>query len=335
MFSFQWPWFALLMPLPLLLIAWRRWRSQVLSGDQAPQVLNPRIAELSQAFSGHTVTNRKTPRLPTVLLLMAWLALIGAVMRPQWVDQHTNVTTEGYDLMLAVDLSGSMRAMDFTVEGERVNRLSVIKGVLQTFIQQRSGDRVGLVLFGDDAYLQSPLTADLDAVQSLLMRTRIGMAGDATAIGDAIGLTVKKLRDVESESKVLILLTDGANTAGAIPPREAAKLAANYNIRIYTIGVGSHGLVPFPDRNGRLRMVKMELDEQLLNDVAQVTGGRAFRATDTSALEQIYAEIDRLEKTESESRTYFVREPLFRYFLIPAMVLILFARAYQRGDRSV
>lgn len=335
MFSFQWPWLGLLLPLPLLVLILRRHFASETVDRPVPELLNPSVGFLNEAFPNSNSARTRSSWLPTILLLVAWVSLVGALMRPQWVDRHTHLSTEGYDLMLAVDLSRSMLAMDFTVGGERINRLSVTKGVLQQFIEQRRGDRVGLILFGDDAYMQSPLTTDLDAVQMLLMRTQIGMAGDATAIGDAIGLAVKKLRDRASDSKILILLTDGANTAGAIPPQEAARLAADYNIRVYTIGVGSNEPVPYPDPSGRLRMVRMKLDERLLKEIAEMTGGRAFRATDTRALEQIYEEIDRLEKTESDAQTYFVREPLFRYFLLTAMTMVLVHRVYQRATGAV
>ena len=225
-----------------------------------------------------------------------------------------------------------MEALDFTVDGRRVNRMAVVKGVVGRFVEQRRGDRVGLIIFGDNAYLQSPLTLDGDAVRAMLESAIPRMAGDATAIGDSVGLAVKKLRERPEGSRILILLTDGENTAGSLPPLEAARLARRYDIRTYTIGVGSKGKVPFRE-GGRLIMADMQIDEDLLREMAQITGGAYFRATDTQALEEIYRRIDAMEKTEAETRRTMIPRPLFRWPLGAALLLLLLlvAMSLRRG----
>jgi Ca-activated chloride channel family protein len=248
------------------------------------------------------------------------------MMRPQWLHEHTEIKSHGYDLMLAVDLSRSMLALDFTVDGQRVNRLQVVKGVLGRFIERRKGDRIGLILFGDSAYMQAPLTLDGNAVQKMLYDAVPRIAGDATAIGDAIGLAVKKLRDRPLESRILILLTDGENTAGSLPPDQAVLLAKQYQVRIYAIGVGTMGEVPFPDETGHITMEEMKIDEDLLRRMTALTGGTYFRATDAQALENIYTQIDTLEKTEAETRTVIIPESL-HHFPLGVALLILFLLA--------
>jgi Ca-activated chloride channel family protein len=251
-------------------------------------------------------------------------------MRPQWLEPYTEVRTEGYDLMLAIDTSRSMEAMDFTVGGRQVTRMAVVKGVIGRFIRAREGDRIGLVAFGSQAFVLSPMTLDNQAVYSLVDNIVSRMAGDGTAIGDAIGLGVKKLRERPEGSRILILVTDGENTEGSLPPQLAAKLAAHEGIRIYTIGVGSKGLVPFFE-DGRMTQVKMEIDEELLTEVAAITGGEYFRATDSDALEKIYQRIDALEKTQAESRTVMIPRPLYRWPLGLALLALLLLGLFPDG----
>jgi Ca-activated chloride channel family protein len=210
--------------------------------------------------------------------------------------------------------------------------MSVVKGVVGRFITAREGDRVGLVIFGDYAYVLSPLTIDVNAVRSLLEGVVPSLVGSATAIGDAIGLAIKKLRERPEGSRVLVLVTDGENTAGSLPPMAAAQLARREGIRIYTIGVGSKGLVPFIE-NGRRTMVNMEIDEGLLNNVASMTDGAYFRATDADALEQIYQQIDGLEKTEAEARSIMIPRPLYRWPLGVALIILLIMGLFPEGDR--
>ncbi len=341
MFSFNWPYFAIVFPLPLLV--WWFWpitsnTPAALDDDHQTALLHPSLQRLEQAFSGQYKVAASGHWLSLILLSLLWLSLVFTLMQPQWLRPHTEVKTRGYDLMLAVDLSRSMLALDFTVQGQRVNRLQVVKGVVGRFISQRQGDRIGLILFGDSAYLQVPLTLDSEAVRKMLDNAVPRIAGDGTSIGDAVGLAVKKLRERPASSRILILLTDGENTAGSLPPAQAARLAAQYNIRIYTIGVGSHGEVPFPDEaTGRITMEAMNIDETLLQQVATRTGGAYFRATDAQALERIYEEINQLEKTEAESRTVLIPEPLFRLPLGVALLALLglAALAHRRGYLSL
>ncbi len=244
-------------------------------------------------------------------------------MGPQLMDQFTQLKNKGYDLMLAVDLSSSMLALDYMESGEQASRLNVVKSVVSDFVARRQGDRVGLILFGTQAYLHVPLTLDTLSVRKMLNNTVVGEAGDTTAIGDAIGMAVRNLRDRPEKSRIIVLLTDGGDNASTIPPFAAASLAKQYGIRIYTVGVGSHGPVPIPDATGQIVMAQFDLDEGLLQKIATMTGGSYFRAADTEALQKIYAQINRLEKTSAETRNYVVRRPLFRYPLGGALALFL------------
>ncbi len=322
MFGFAWPWMILLLPLPVLIRLLVKPAVKT-DHDDTPELAFPYIDRLNAVFPRQAGGAKKPPRLYYAILALLWLGLTGALMQPQFVDRYTQVRNEGYDLMLAVDLSGSMRALDFSSLGKTINRLDVIKSVVGDFVGGRQGDRIGLVLFGDKAYLHVPLTLDTASVVKMLDNTIVGEAGDSTAIGDAIGMAVGNLRDRPEQSRVIILLTDGADNASTLPPLRAAKLAAQYGIRIYTIGVGSNGPVPIPDENGNIVMARMDLDENLLRGIADATGGAYFRATDSQALAQIYARIDRMEKTEAETRSYMIRQPLFRYPLGFALLMLL------------
>ena len=333
MFSFNWPWFAMLLPLPLLIQQfWPRPHGATDAYTHADRatLLHPALGRLASTFVASRSLTHAGSRLHVILLALLWISLVLVLMRPQWLEPYTEVRTEGYDLMLAVDTSRSMEALDFTVEGRQVTRMAVIKGVLGRFIKARDGDRVGIIVFGSQAFVLSPLTLDINAAHKLVDGIVTRMAGDGTAIGDAIGLGVKKLRERPEGSRVLILVTDGANTEGSMPPRLAAQLAAHEGIRIYTIGVGSKGLVPYRE-DGRISMVKMEIDETLLTEVADITGGEYFRATDSSALEQIYQRIDSLEKTQAESRSVMIARPLFRWPLGLALVLLLVLGLFPDG----
>jgi Ca-activated chloride channel family protein len=321
MFSFAAPWMILFIFLPPLV----RFLKPVAKADTSdtPELAFPYIERLNAVFPRQAPGRRKPPRLYYLTAALLWLGLTGALMQPQLIDQYTQVRNKGYDLMLAVDLSGSMRALDFSSGVRQINRLDVIKAVVGDFVGGRKGDRIGLILFGDKAYMHVPLTLDTDSVVKMLDNTLVGEAGDSTAIGDAIGMAVANLRDRPEQSRVIILLTDGADNASTLPPLRAAKLAAQYNIKIYTIGVGSTGPVPIPDDMGRIVLARMDLDEDLLKNIAETTGGAYFRATDTQALQEIYRRIDQMEKTEAESRSYVIRQPLYRYPLGFALLMLL------------
>ena len=210
----------------------------------------------------------------------------------------------GRDLMLAVDFSGSMKAEDFELGGNNVDRLTALKAVAATFIERRQGDRIGLILFGDKPYIQVPLTFDYITVNQLLDEAFIGLAGEKTAIGDAIGLAIKRLKKQPGKQKVLILLTDGANTAGAITPEKGAELAQQAGLKIYTIGIGSDAMEVGSFIFKRIVNPSSELDETMLKYLAETTGGKYFRAHDTKELVQIYAQLDKMEPTEKEKKVY-------------------------------
>jgi Ca-activated chloride channel family protein len=225
----------------------------------------------------------------------------------------------GRDLMLAVDVSGSMDHEDYRLNGRPVNRLDVVKAVAGRFIDRREGDRAGLILFGSRAYLQTPLTYDRETVRTMLEEAVIGLAGRETAVGDAIALAVKRLKEQPQDNRVLILLTDGANTAGNLEPRQAARLAALAGVRVYTVGIGG-GPVGIRTPIGVLAQKGSGLDPETLQAIADATGGRYFQATDTAQLEQVYAELDRLEPSVRDSRSF---RPLKAIYMWPAAAALL------------
>ncbi|MDH3641469.1 MAG: VWA domain-containing protein [Gammaproteobacteria bacterium] len=251
---------------------------------------------------------------------VAWLALVAAATRPQWVGEPVNLPLSGRDLMLAIDLSNSMDEPDLMLDGRRATRLTVVKQVAGDFIERRKGDRLGLVLFGTKPYLQVPLTFDRTVVRALLDEAAIGLAGSATALGDAIGLAVKRLRDRPSASRVLVLLTDGASNAGNLEPMQAARLASFHGLRIYTVGVGADA--PEPRRvGGSAGPQGLHLDEAVLRGIAGIAGGRYFRARNTDQLVEIYALLDELEPVVSDSEQLRPVSELFHLPLALAMLL--------------
>jgi len=327
--EFLWPWSFALLPLPYLL---QRWWPATEHNQAALRV--PALAP----FVADTTAGGESKRLAfaMTILWLAWLLLLGAVARPQITGQPVNLPTSGRDLMLAVDISGSMNTEDMELEGRRLNRLAVVKNVVSDFIQRRQGDRVGLILFGSNAYLQVPLTFDLATVERLLREAPVGIAGGKTAIGDAIGLAVKRLRERPNESRVLILLTDGANNIGEVEPLKAAELAADNDIRIHAIGVGSDSL-RLPGLIGILgsRTVNpsADLDETTLQQIAGATNGRYFRARDTAELNDIYQLLDRLEPVEQEAATYRPVRSLFHLPLAASWVLFMLCIRWPPGAR--
>lgn len=261
-----------------------------------------------------------------VLRCVAAILIILALARPQSGVTSVEVKTTGVDIMLCLDSSGSMRAMDFTTDGKRSTRMAAVKSVVSEFVRGREHDRIGMVVFGGEAFTQCPLTLDYAVLQSLLDSLEVGMAGDATAIGTALGVCVKRFKGIESVSRVVVLLTDGVNTAGTITPLTAARLAKSFGIKVYTIGVGSEGRAPFQvDSLFGKKYVYLEadLDEETLRQIARLTGGQYFRATDTEALREIYRQIDEMEKTEIEVKEYTEYNELFLWFLLPALLLLL------------
>jgi len=302
MIEWVWPWMLTLAPLPLLV----RWLLAPVERQQAALTV-PNVASFRYDGVGRAGAEQHRLAWRTLLLWLIWLALVTAMARPQWTGEPVSLPTTGRDLMLAVDISGSMGTEDLLLGGQLVNRLTVVKNVVGEFIEAREGDRVGLILFGTNAYLQAPLTFDLETVHRLLTEAPVGIAGGKTAIGDAIGLAVKRLRQRPQGDRVLILLTDGANNVGEVAPVKAAELAAQDNIRIYTIGVGADEM-RLPSLLGvfgsRVVNPSAELDEDTLTQIAEITGGRYFRAQNTAKLVEIYDLIDSLEPIEQEAETY-------------------------------
>lgn len=289
MLSWQWPYLFVLIPLPLLV----RWF--MASHETAAGALRVPFYQQLKTLSGDQVIRPSRAWLKAFVIWLIWLALVVAVARPTWVGEPVSLPQDRRDLMLAVDISGSMQETDMLLGREYTNRITAVKAVVGEFVKQRSGDRLGLILFGQQGYLQTPLTYDSQTVNQQLQEAQLGFAGNATAIGDAIGLAIKRLRDRPAQSRVLILLTDGANTAGT-EPLEAATIAAEANIRIHTVGVGADSK-RVKDFFGRVRETNpgRDLDEKTLLAVANKTGGQYFRARDPKELSRIYAEIDRLE----------------------------------------
>lgn len=272
------------------------------------------------------LTAQKKKSLILPLRICTVLLLIISVARPQSGIKFTDVSTEGVDIMLAIDTSGSMQALDFEIDNNRINRLEVVKKVVADFIKARESDRIGMVVFGKEAFTQSPLTFDHGVLSNFLDNISIGMAGDSTAIGSAIGIAVKRLKDIQAKSKIIILLTDGQNNAGKISPETAAEMAKSFGIKIYTIGAGSKGKAPFlvdTPFGQRYIYQEVDIDEDALKKIANNTGGKYFRATDTTSLKEIYSQIDKLEKTEVKVRGYVEYNELFHWFLLSALSLLL------------
>ncbi len=261
------------------------------------------------------------------LRIAAVVGLVGALARPQGGIAGSRVITEGIDVMLAVDVSGSMLAEDFTVDGARANRLAAVKSVVGDFVDGRGpGDRIGLVLFAARPYTQCPLTLDHGWLTANLARAEIGMIEDGTAVGSALAAAVSRLEASDGKGKVIVLLTDGQNNAGKVRPVTAAEAAKTLGYRVYTIGAGTRGMAPFPATdlfgNRVYRPVAVDIDEDTLREIAKITGGRYFRATDTESLAEIYAEIDALEKSEHAGLYYQEYEELYPWLLAPALLLL-------------
>lgn len=314
MILFVWPWLILVLPLPWLI---RRLLPPLLPAEQAAMKV-PFLDDFSASGAKAVSQPRKWP---LRLAMLAWLLLVMAGMRPQWLGEPIEQTISGRDLMLAIDLSGSMEVEDFVINKRQVDRLTAAKWVAGDFIERRVGDRMGLILFGTQAYLQTPLTFDRKTVKTLLDEAFINMAGENTAIGDAIGLAIKRLKNHPADSRVLILMTDGANTAGEVSPLKAAELAADSHLKIYTIGIGADEMLVRSLFGAQKVNPSRDLDEKALLDIAQKTGGRYFRARNTRELDNIYLLLDQLEPINKDSQFFRPRRELFFWPLGLALVL--------------
>ncbi|MBT8435415.1 MAG: VWA domain-containing protein [Gammaproteobacteria bacterium] len=315
MLGFDWWWAMLLLPLPLLA------RSLLPTADNADVALA--VPLLNQHRLTDASSNKSSARFARICFWLFWICLVAAASRPYWLGDPLSRTISGRDLMLAVDISGSMSETDMTINSKTASRIEVLKVVVEKFIQRREGDRLGLILFGTNAYTYVPLTFDLDTLSKLLADTSTGLAGRHTAIGDAIGLAVKTMREQDNEHRVLILVTDGSNTAGFGNPVIAAQAARQQGLTIYTIGVGTdaqtlgrtYGLNNIP--------TGVALNERVLGKIAEVTGGEYFRATNAQALEKIYLTLDELEPVEYNYQSHRPRSELFTLPLASGILLMV------------
>lgn len=315
MFELAWPWMLGALPLPIIM------RKLLMPARlQTRGALRvPALDDFSALSSAGGLAYAPKPALWAALL--GWVLLVLAAANPQWLGEPIGVPASGRDLMLAIDLSESMEVEDFIMQGQAVDRLTAMNEVARQFIERRSGDRIGLVVFGEQAYLHVPLTFDRRTVIQLLDETTIGLAGRSTAIGDAIGHAVKRLREQATPQKILILMTDGANTAGQVEPRRAAALAANAGLKIYAIGIGADEML-IRQTFGTVRVnPSTDLDEKTMRAIAAATGGRYFRARDVRELEAIYAELDRLEPIERGEEHFRPSKPLYPWPLAAAVLI--------------
>lgn len=328
MLSLAWPWVLTLLPLP--------WLYRMLAKPRASA-----IATLRSSWYASLAGQLATPvaavgnRWRHLLLVLAWLAVLLAAARPTWTGEPIALPTTGRDLLLAVDISESMRINDMAVGNELYPRVTVVKQVVGEFVEKRRGDRLGLILFGSQAYLQVPLTFDRRTVNTLLQEAQLGFAGPATAIGDAIAIAIKRLEGQPASSKVLILLSDGADTASEVPPLEAAKLAARHQLKIYTVGVGAGEMTSRGFFGQRTINTASDLDEESMTAIAEITGGRYFRARDPQQLAEIYSTLDALEPIDQEAETLRPTKALFHWPLAVAFVLwliLLFSHGWRGAN---
>ncbi|MBY0377410.1 MAG: VWA domain-containing protein [Gammaproteobacteria bacterium] len=324
MFVFSAPWILLFLPLPLL--SWFILPPIKIDADSALRA--PFLYHMKDLLKAHSFTLRGHIRQYSLAALI-WLLLVGAAAGPQWLGSPLAFPREGRNIMMAVDISGSMQIPDMSVNGQELSRLAAVQLIAKQFIEKRKGDRLGLILFGSKAYLQTPLTFDRDAVLYNLEDSSIGLAGQLTALGDGIALAVKHLKDLPENNRVLILLTDGASNSGQFSPLDAANLAAKYQIKIYTIGFGSDNLM-VPGSFG-LQAVNpsADLDENTLQAIAAETGGHYFRAKNMDSLNQVYNQINQLEPVQQDKVQYRPQKALYPWPLCLAF-LIAFALLLKR-----
>jgi Ca-activated chloride channel family protein len=309
-------WFWLLALLPLVLL-WRGRRGPVAAIEYSDVSLAREVARRGRSKIGMLIW---------MLPILAGALMIVGLARPQRAHGRSEVTANGIDIVLGLDVSGSMQALDFQIEHQRVNRIEVVKTVVSKFIDERPDDRIGIIAFAGAAYLVSPITLDHDWLQQNLERVSVGGVDDGTAIGSAIAAGVNRLRLTQAKSKVIILLTDGVNNTGKISPIAAAEAAKAMGVKIYTIGVGVRGDAPIPVRdavgNARMVMAKVDVDEKTLQAVADATGGKFYRATDTDSLQKIYEQINRLERNAQTVQKFEHTEELYSWALIPALGIL-------------
>lgn len=315
MLEFIWPWFFILLPLPIFM------------SFTKPTTPNSEAIWWPTASIIDKESNKKPSssfiKNPTLLLFfLSWVLFVSAIARPVWVGEPIQITPSGRDLFIALDLSGSMQVTDMHINQDVADRLSAAKHVLNDFITERKGDRLGVIVFGTKAYLQAPLSYDVDTINTLINENQIGFAGEQTAIGDAIGLGIKQLENKDSDKKVMILMTDGANTAGRVQPLQAAEFAATQNVKIHTIGIGAEEMVVQGFFGPKVINPSSDLDEPLLQNIANTTGGHYFRARSTNELNNIYHLIDQLEPTPSEDLWQRPKTTLLHWLGLLSLIFI-------------
>jgi Ca-activated chloride channel family protein len=316
MIYFEWPWIFLAAPVPLIL----RLLMPPADAIREAALRVPSLDPFNMDTAGQSEMGVRR-RWLLLSALLSWLLLVSAAAHPIWMGDPVELPVSGRDLMLAVDLSGSMQIEDMVMDGKQMNRLAAIKEVAGNFIERRIGDRIGLILFGSQAYVQTPLTFDRKTVQAMLQDSAIGLAGEQTAIGDAIGLAVKRLLQNPQGNKVLVLLTDGASNAGEVQPLKAAELAAKDGLTIYTIGVGADEMLVNTIFGSQRVNPSSDLDEKTLSEIARITGGRYFRARDGKQLEGIYTMLDKLYPVAQDKQTIRPQRALFYWPLGASMAL--------------
>ena len=312
MINFELPWLFIALPLPIIMY--------LLPAKNTSSVAALKIPQLISGINSGEQIDKKN-RLPLVVLSIVWSLLVISATQPQWLGDAVDIPTEGREMMIAVDLSGSMQIEDMQINGRSADRLAMLKVVLGNFIQRRVGDRLGLILFADDAYMQTPMTYDRKTVNQMLDESVLGLVGKKTAIGDAIALAAKRFDNKEDSNRVLLLLTDGQNTAGKITPEEALELAVAKNITIYTIGIGADSMIQRSLFGNRRVNPSSELDEKSLQNIADKTNGRYFRARDSQGMEDIYHLLDELEPVEQEQQQMRPLTALFQWPLAAAFIL--------------
>lgn len=320
MFQFDWPLVFLALPLPLVAYFFLPKAKHEVAALKAP--FFNRLNHQQHAY-GSTKQNINLARI--VLLSAVWVSIVSAAAKPEWIGDPISLPASGRDLLVAVDISGSMKTADMIIDDQQIARVLIVKMVVGDFLKQRESDRLGLILFGTNAYLQAPLTFDRATVNQLLQEAQLGFAGEQTAIGDAIGLAIKRLKDRPDAQRVLILLTDGANTAGEVTPRRAAELAATENVKIYTVGIGADEMTVQRGIFNRFQQKvnpSADLDEDTLQYIADTTGGQYFRARNPEELESIYQRLDELEPIEQEAEIF---RPISALFYIPLALSFIFS----------
>ncbi len=312
MINFAWPWLFLALPLPLLIYFLPAKANSIVPALKIPNLISGINNDEHPA---------KKNRFSLVVLSLVWSLTVLAASQPQWLGETINIPTEGREMMIAIDLSGSMQIEDMSLNGRAVDRLTMLKQVLGDFIERRQGDRLGLILFADDAYMQTPMTYDRKTVKQMLEEAVLGLVGKKTAIGDAIALAVKRFDQKNESNRVLLLLTDGQNTAGKITPEQSLTLAVAKKITIYTIGIGSDVMLQKSIFGTRRINPSSELDESSLQKIAHDTGGKYFRAKNSQAMSEIYQLLDQLEPIEQEQQQMRPLTALFYWPLASALII--------------